>query len=177
MKRCWIRRGWSEFDFFFYIVLLMWWVFEVFFLILNSVKEMKYLEKIGGGFMIMDKLIYCVINFRWRNGMGDGGRCFMWWGSVDFGLNGINYVNMYFLKEKIFCEKKVINDIKKCLFYMICKKDSRLESVLNNKIFIFLEKILFLKIWFCYLELRFILKFGCNLGFFEGELLFCVKDK
>lgn len=138
---------------------------------------MKYLEKISGGFMIMDKPTHCVTNSRWRNGMGDGGRRFTRRGSVDSGLNGTNHVNMHPLKEKTSCEKKVTNDTKKCSSYMICKKDSRSESVPNNKTPISSEKTPSPKTRSCHSELRPILKSGRNSGSLEGESPSCAKDK
>lgn len=129
--------------------------------------------------MIMDKPTHCVTNSRWRNGMGDGGRRSTRRGSVDSGLNGTNHVNTHLLKEKTSCEKKVTNDTKKSSSYMICKKDkdSRSESVPNNKTSISSEKTPSPKTRPCHSELRPILKSGRNSGSLDGESPSCAKDK
>lgn len=127
----------------------------------------------------MDKPTHCVTNSRWRNGMGDGGRRSLRRGSVDSGLNGTNHVITHHLKEKTSCEKKVTNETKKFSSYMICKKDkdSRSESVPNNKTSISSEKIPSPKTRSCHSELRPILKSGRNSGSFDGDSSVCGKDK
>lgn len=140
---------------------------------------MKYLEKIGGGFMIMDKPTHCVTNSRWKNGMGEGGRRTVRRGSVDSGLNGTYQATTHHLKEKTSCEKKVTNETKKTSSYTISKKerDSRSESSPSNKTFSSYNKVSSPKTRCCHSELRPILKSGRNSSSLDGDSPSCAKDK
>lgn len=153
---------------------------------LNPAKAMKYLEKISGGLMIMDKPKQCVTNSRWKNGINDCGRRPLRRGSVDSSLTGTYHVNIH-LKEKTFSSDKRVNETKKSPSYVMGKKDkdTKVESSPNSKTLCSstnktcgsCDKISLSKTISCHSELRPILKSGRSSSSLDRESPSSLKEK